>query len=152
MISFFLLLSFLIHIILFITIYHLYEKTKRDKDEQVKRLEEILTEFMKNIRMENDQLERKIYENEMRQQIKLDDNRPQQKPLNTQTDVPKDEWKVPDYTVKENLKEDIVETSLESQILQLAREGKSVDEIAKQLNRGKTEVDLLIKMNQIVHH
>ena len=43
---------------------------------------------------------------------------------------------------------DVIETSIEGRVLQLVQEGKTVDEIAKLLNRGKTEVELLIKLNK----
>lgn len=171
MTSFFLLLSFLIHAILFISIYHLYEKTKKDKNDQVKRLEEILSEFMKSIQLENEKLEKKIYESEIRQQV-LNNHSPNvhhpteinnhdskkfsdiiesvpkamprsEKPL----DEANRDWDTSKYV--DNRPKDIVETSIEGQVLQLFKEGKSSEEIAKQLNRGKTEVDLYIKLNKL---
>ena len=46
------------------------------------------------------------------------------------------------------LKEDKLETSLEAQVFQLAKQGISIEEIAKKLNRGKTEIELMIKLHK----
>lgn len=190
MTSFFLLLSFLIHAILFITIYHLYEKTKKDKDEQLKQLEELLTDFMKNIQLENEKLEKKIFEAEIRQQV-INDQIPNIYNQNSVREhvpkvIPETEKnesapivninyesnesvlhneRINDVNVNntnsnwdtsklidENEPEDILETSIEGQVLQLYKEGKSPEEIAKLLNRGKTEVDLYIKLNNMANN
>src|SRR5699024_11546803 len=44
--------------------------------------------------------------------------------------------------------DDSYETSLQSQILQLYDQGYSEEDIAKQLNCGKTEVELIVKFHQ----
>jgi len=44
--------------------------------------------------------------------------------------------------------QDEVETSLEAQILQLHTNGETIDDIAKKLNCGKTEAEIIIKMHQ----
>lgn len=38
--------------------------------------------------------------------------------------------------------------TLEQQVVQLADEGKSIEQIAKQLQKGKTEIELLLKFKQ----
>lgn len=164
MTSFLLLLSFLIHAILFITIYHLYEKTKKDKNEQLARLEELFADFMKNIQLENEKLEQKIYEAEMRQQV-LNETAPNatlQNELNEVKPIVLNEQKLKDNQTKdvwdhsklieEKETKDMIETSIEGQVLQLFHEGKSPEEIAKQLNRGKTEVDLYIKLHKMANN
>lgn len=182
MTSFLLLLSFLIHLILFITIYHIYEKTKRDKDEQAKQLENMLANFMKDIRHENNKLEQKIRENDLRQNINYESTPTARKqPFPTQEIVLEqgktsissdsnvdrvhdqvqtntysntyvsDRQHPTDERIAERMKqtsEDIIETSLEGQVMHLIEAGKTVEEIAKQLNRGKTEIELLIKLNR----
>lgn len=126
----------------------MYEKIKRDKDEQFKELEEVLAEFMKNIRLENERLERKLFEGEIKGQALYENKRPQSEDEQKQNQVNEAAYEQENYTLQQHkMAKDIVETSIESQILQLAKEGKSVTEIAKQLNRGKTEVELLLKLN-----
>lgn len=48
-------------------------------------------------------------------------------------------------TVKQD--EVIKEDTFEKQVLQLSKQGKSVEEIAKQLQKGKTEIELLLKFH-----
>jgi|SRR5699024_4977775 len=171
MTSFLLLLSFLIHLLVLIMIYHLYEKSKRNKDEQAEQLQKMLTDFMHDIRVENNKLEQKIYENELRQQISYDHNPSSQSTISKTLDQSNaylskyDDGEVESLEINDTKpinkfashlakasqiheKEDSIETSIESQIMRLAQEGKSIDEIAKQLNRGKTEVELMLKLNQ----
>lgn len=168
MTSFFLLVSFLLHAIAFISIYHVYEKTKKDKAEQIARLEELMDDFMKNIRHENEKLEKKVYEAEMRRKMSderalkknvesdliermLNDTNRKEAEINETVKEPKKTWELTNIKAEKEV-EDVVETSFEGQVLQLFRAGKSPEEIAKQLNRGKTEVDLYIKLHQLVDH
>lgn len=130
----------------------MYERTKRDKDEQAEQLAKMLTNFMNDIQLENSKLEQKIHENELRKNIKYEYSPPIQKQVDretvtTESYVPNRPKPTPNYETKRQT-EDVIETSLEGQVLQLHREGKTVSEIAKQLSRGKTEVDLLIKLNR----
>lgn len=171
MTSFLLLLSFLIHLLVLITIYHLYEKSKRTKNEQTEQLQKMLNDFMHDIRVENNKLEEKIYENELPKRV-TSNNHPSSlsrthEPIQSKKtdassydDVEIDALGMNDTETKSDFashlakashtqeKEDIIETSIESQMMRLAQEGKSVDEIAKKLNRGKTEVELMLKWNQ----
>ncbi|HZW68206.1 MAG TPA: hypothetical protein VFF20_06345 [Pseudogracilibacillus sp.] len=171
MTSILLLLSFLIHLLVLITIYHLYEKSKRNKDEQAEQLEKMLTDFMHDIRVENNKLEEKINENELHQQISYNHDSSSQSTISKSQNQSKayiskdDDGELEsldiNYTRPKNKfashlakasqtqeNEDIIEKSLASQIMRLAQAGKSIDDIAKQLNRGKTEVELMLKMNQ----
>src|SRR5690625_6162584 len=69
MTSFLLLLSFLIHLLLIITIYHLHEKLKKSKLEQLEQFEEVLASFMDEIREENTKLEQKLREEKVRRNV-----------------------------------------------------------------------------------
>ncbi|HLS23322.1 MAG TPA: hypothetical protein VK037_05340 [Pseudogracilibacillus sp.] len=148
MTSFLLLLSFLIHLLLIITIYHLHEKLKKSKLEQLEQFEEVLASFMDEIREENTKLEQKLREEKVRRNVTY------HRPITSST--PNFESNVAYQKNEDALslrhspsqEEDKVETSLESKVLQLQGEGKTVEEIAKQLNRGKTEVDLLLKLHR----
>jgi len=148
MTSFLLLLSFLIHLLLIIIIYHLHEKIKKSKLEQSEQLEEMLASFMDEIREENMKLEQKLREEKVRRNVTY--HRPTtSSTTNIESNVAfqknKDALSLRHSPSQE---EDKVETSLESKVLQLQGEGKTVEEIAKQLNRGKTEVDLLLKLHR----
>src|SRR5690625_3334563 len=127
MVSFFILLSFLLHLIIFITLYHGYERFKRDKDEQLEQINELLTNFMDDIRTENDKLEMKINEMDMHGDLRTMTDRFSTSALASDQPSPPlekvSEWKAQER-VKQTAPEDIVETSLESRVFQLVQEGK----------------------------
>ncbi|KGA82828.1 hypothetical protein KQ41_10025 [Lysinibacillus fusiformis] len=49
--------------------------------------------------------------------------------------------------LKVEQKEQVKELTIEQQALNLAKQGKSIEEIAKQLQKGKTEIELLLKFH-----
>ncbi len=49
--------------------------------------------------------------------------------------------------LKVEQKEEVKELTMEQQALNLAKQGKSTEEIAKQLQKGKTEIELLLKFH-----
>ncbi len=149
MTSFLLLVSFLIHLLLIIAVYHLYDKLKQTKTAQADELKEMLASFMEEIREENQKLEENLRKERESRHIRDHVARTR---LMSESELkqsyskgPKEEPLMPPPEIQAG---EQVETSLESKVLQLKQEGKSVEEIAKQLNRGKTEIDLLLKLHQ----
>ncbi|MEM1506445.1 hypothetical protein RG959_24150, partial [Domibacillus sp. 8LH] len=67
-------------------------------------------------------------------------------PIRSQANYDYSEQENSSYTPPVPIEEDQVEASLQSRILQLHHRGKSNTEIAKQLDCGKTEVELIIKL------
>lgn len=146
MTSFLLLVSFLLHLIIMIAVYQLYQQFQYLKEKQHQQLQEVLDSFLKKIQAENQKLESQINHNghlyqdlniandDMVQDSKKNDNT-----LIENSTILKD--------LKKSTKNDHAEVSIKGQILSLAAEGKSISEIAKIVNRGKTEVELLLKMN-----
>lgn len=148
MISFLILLSFLLHLVLFIIIFQLYQHIQKIKEQNNRHLEILLSEFMDDIRLENKRLEDKINLSEENarmnsQTIDLHQTIPTNEPTNAY-----EQWTT-QQLLNDKKKQDAVETSIESKILRLASEGKSITEIAKSMNRGKTEIELLLKLNKI---
>src|SRR5690625_646110 len=135
MTSFLLLLSFFIHLVLFIIIFRLYEQVKYLKEKETNYMKDTLATFLAEIRKENQMLELKLSQqnNEKYVTNNIDTN------------------KLPEHTTHNmngrtswiermgrTNNTDIVNTSVESRILQMNIEGKSVEQIARELNKGKT--------------
>lgn len=150
--SLLLFISFIIHIITITAIFLLYQQLQTIKGHREQQVESMLEQFIDEVREENERLRRTLTN-----ERKLDTFE-----ISTETKTYKKNH--PTLAIKERVNEDEsaqyinkqltqikdrkdqVETSLESQILQLHEEGLSHEEIAKKVNRGKTEVELFLKM------
>ncbi len=157
-----LLISFIIHGITLVIIRQLKIKidqpavTKQTLDQQKKEIEELLAVYLLEIREENDKLLEAInHKTETKSKVNTGSiDRQVQKPIlsstqqTTSTAKPETE-KYKDYQpLLPKDEEEPVETSFAAQVLALADRGYSAETIAKELNRGKTEVELLIKFHQ----
>jgi len=134
-------LSFLLHIVLLLAVYYLYQQLQLTKQHQEKQLETVLADFLDELKRENERLQSQLEKNTS--------DYTQNVPVQTDPvyNVEENEKNWPVNNVDDSDKKDQVETSLESQILQLNHQGFSIEEIAKQLNRGKTEVELIVKLH-----
>lgn len=76
------------------------------------------------------------------------------KPVNTTKNIKEKNKEIPSLTIGKQMvgehveKEEVYAQSLTAQALLLKEQGLSTDEIAKQLNKGKTELELLLKFRQ----
>lgn len=147
-----LMISFILHLITLAAIFQLLKKVQQmenmsNSDELTAALERSLEE----IKAENDRLQtlmtnQKVYS---REQVKQDDQ-------DNTIDEPADE-KVPTNETQPVEKEDVdyligdapgykVEASLESRVMQLYAKGLTIEEIAKTLDCGKTEAELITRL------
>ncbi len=62
--------------------------------------------------------------------------------------IPKDNEYEDYQPITDGIQKDTVEQSLTAQILHLSQKGMTSDEIAKKLDKGKTEIELLLKFQQ----
>lgn len=153
MTSLLLIISFLLHIVLLVLVYQLYQMIQNLKTEKNNEIESLFSEFLNELKREN------MY---LQHQLHSQDGRPTQKQSSQSVDAkshtaPKPAKIKPDISGQETAndlasliteKTDKVETSPESQIFQLYNDGMSIEEIAKKTGRGKTEIELLVKLNR----
>ncbi|AXI09106.1 hypothetical protein CUC15_09295 [Oceanobacillus zhaokaii] len=144
--SLLLIISFLIHIVALYAIYRLSQQIQSFKRADTAEMAEIFETYLQEIKEENNRL-----------QDRLSSNTPPHKdPEKSQAESDDKEYP---YTQKETVEkngvplidakvDDLVETSSEASILQLHHQGMTITEIAQQLDRGKTEVELFIKMHK----
>jgi Helix-turn-helix domain of resolvase len=167
-----LLISLLLHVVAFyfiVVLYMKYSTIKNISDTQRQILEETensMTSFLIDIKDENDRLIEKL--------VKTSNTIPQKKeerdinPINQdkkashieiqKPDKHVDKNELPDYLLNVDQVEDIVEInqskqltnpSFEDRAINLYKEGHTIEQIAKQLNVGKTEIELLLKFRQL---
>lgn len=155
--AYLLLISFIIHVVTLVIIRQLKVKldqpsiTKQTLDQQQKEIEELLAVYLLEIREENDKMIQLIDQqakHESQEKIKEATivEQPPRKPI---MEARQQEDKYQDYQpFMPKEEETVVEPSFAAQVLSLAERGDSIETIAKKLNRGKTEVELLIKFHQ----
>ena len=146
MVELFLIISFLLHLVTLFVIYQLLQKVQKLENE-TKPVEiiEALENSLQEIKKENERLQTIMTTDSKKQEEEL------QRTVNHTPEVIR-------FSEKESTAPGIdhligtspgyeVEASLESKVLQLHAKGLSLDEIAKQLDCGKTEADLIIKFH-----
>ncbi|WP_058307788.1 DUF6115 domain-containing protein [Gracilibacillus massiliensis] len=151
-----LLISFMIHVITFIIIRQL--KQRQDNIEtiednvnlQVKNLEDTLAIYLIELKEENEHFMKQIERVDV--PIQMTESK---HPVNEEIAIKSETMKEKGQEVKEyqpispvESQEDVVENSTTASILHLDAKGYTIDEIAKKLNKGKTEVELLLKFQQ----
>lgn len=140
--SFLLIISFLLHIIVLVAVYYLFQQIQLLKQDNTKELTDLFETYLKEIRSENRRLESKIefstFSNERKEKIN------ELKDLTEKYDLTFNENEAPKLNT--DTIHDQFETSLDAKILQLHHQGMEVSEIAQMLNCGKTEAELLINL------
>lgn len=141
-------ISFLLHGISILAIYLLVKNTRKASDQSVlsKQTETILKETLEEIRKENKTLQDLLVD----KQKKTDKKKPAKEKTGVNITEPPEtinesSWLMPDDN---KLQKNAVETSLEAKILQLHANGEAVEAIARKLNCGKTEAEIIIKLHQ----
>ncbi|MFD2628411.1 DUF6115 domain-containing protein [Oceanobacillus kapialis] len=139
-----LIISFLLHIITLTIIFQLFkQRSQPNHDTQTEEMIALLETYLQEVKEENDRLQKVIQENEQ----KTNSIPKQQVSSVSLQDVDNSsEANDSSYTPPIPEEEDYVEASLQSRILQLHHAGKTKTEIAKELDCGKTEVELIIKL------
>lgn len=167
MTSLLLLLSFLLHLVLTIVIIRLFQHVQQLKHNQSEQLESLIAEFTEEIRVQNEKLERHLssdtpnsrfqdsFNHALAQinekQVEPTMNRIEEEMQAEQAPSVQRDNESPQLDAilnnNNNDYDDQIEMSLESKVMKLSSEGKSIAEIAKLLNRGKTEIELILKLH-----
>ncbi len=134
-------------------LFHSYLLELKDENEK---LLNILRENGKNVNVHQTD-NRSIHSNLLtdknmeKLRTEIEKTNVKQAEMDTKTEERKEEVEtMPEalYTPESISHRDVVEEpSLKSSVLSLYQQGKTVDDIAKQLNRGKTEIELIIKFH-----
>ncbi|ELK44769.1 UNVERIFIED_CONTAM: hypothetical protein N8J90_02785 [Halobacillus marinus] len=147
MTGFLLSISFLIDGVLLYAIFILMKRVKQageleeQKQETASEIDDLFTSYLAELKDENERLMAWVA------------NTPEQKPV-TYTDEHQAKASIresaPVYTppVPVEGTEVIYERSLQSQVIDMMQSGLTIEETARKLDRGKTEVELLYKWSQ----
>ncbi|WP_404452648.1 hypothetical protein LG329_00685 [Virgibacillus necropolis] len=144
MTSFLLIISFLLHIVAFIAIYQLYKQAQLPKQESTSQdMMELFELYLSEIKEENKRLEETLLD---RREY---NPKGETNPIPQFKEKPEHQEHIADdtYTAPEVDDDVQYETSLQAKVLQLHDQGLASGEIARKLNKGKTEVDLIVKLH-----
>lgn len=178
-----LVISFIIHFLLFRIILQLKRKVEANEQqaststkEQEDRMEEKLTVFLQEMRRENDRFIRQVQElntkdvvtppeqteetarpKPIQEKLPVEKNKnqgsnqfvnPNNSRLNEEVNQPNDD-SFQSLLEKSIASQDMsIQPSKEARVLHLHSQGNTVEEIAKKLDIGKTEVELIVKIQQ----
>lgn len=162
MTSLLLIISFLLHIVLFITIFQLYQQIQQLKQSKHSELHTMLDEFVSEIKQENQRLQERItYQanQDKSNELQLTNKSEQtiEQPL-SKSPLPFSKKHFETESLNHNIedlteaKHEEMEVSIESKILQLKHQGFNIDQIAEQLQCGRTEVELVVHLQQQLKH
>ncbi|NBJ68376.1 MULTISPECIES: hypothetical protein [Clostridia] len=135
--SLLLIISFLLHIVTLTAIFQLFKRLKDSERYDTSEMNALFTEYINEIKQENVHLQ---------QQLAQQKNNP---PQEEKREVEKQEHiSSPEIESihNETKPQDEMKTSLQGKILQLYSKGFTPSEIAQQLNCGKTEAELTVKL------
>lgn len=135
--------SFILHIIIFAILYRLYREIQQLKKSNPEDIVELLELYLEEIKEENQQLKEEIsVSTDTSEEIEGMNS----KTAETKSTLPLVDNEIYDDTLLPTNKDDHVEASIEAKMLNLYQQNMDTTEIARILDCGKTEVDLVIKL------
>ncbi|WP_085992393.1 DUF6115 domain-containing protein [Oceanobacillus senegalensis] len=147
MISFLLIISFLLHLITIYAIFILLKKVQNKNLEEVEVIRGLFEKYLQAIKAENNRLQVELKNNPTSNKELVGKNRMNEnetdpyfaQPIKTKETEP---------IINVDHIDDTIESSLDARVLQLYDKGLGVTEIAKTLECGKTEVELIIELHK----
>ncbi|SEQ57468.1 hypothetical protein SAMN05216232_2737 [Virgibacillus subterraneus] len=137
MTSMLLIISFLLHLVALVAIFQLFKQLQLLKKDSSQDIMELLETYLEEIKEENRFLEEEIGKT----------NSETVAPSSIEFEAEQKEENVPEYIPESAKVVDDSETSMQAKILQLYDQGLKVEDIARRLNCGKTEAELIIKLH-----
>ncbi|WP_010649267.1 DUF6115 domain-containing protein [Oceanobacillus massiliensis] len=145
MVSFLLIISFLLHLVAIAAIYKLFQQLHTFKTQDSTEIEALFDKYLQEIKRENSRLQEELQqEKHIQRPVKSEPAAAAEPADKSEADSDIE----PDFLPADIEYTDTMEASLESRVLQLHQEGLSIGEIARKLNCGKTEAEIIVKMHQ----
>lgn len=144
MVSFLLIISFLLHLVALGAIYKLFQHIQTSKKQDLQEIESLFEAYLQEIKSENSRLQTQL---QSQRKLKQEAN-PENKPITEQKDESTElmEEDMEQYIASKN--EDMLIASKESKVLQMYDKGMATSDIARKLECGKTEVEIILKMHK----
>ncbi|MGP4059854.1 DUF6115 domain-containing protein [Halobacillus sp. H74] len=148
---FLLVVSFIIDGVLVMALFAMMKKVRQAEELELRQkqvaseIEDLFTSYLMEIKEEN----RRMGEWVTQKKDKQEPEAHVMESSSKETDETMEVSESKDYTPPEPVEDgEVYQPSIHSQVFELKKEGYTIEEIAKQLNKGKTEVELLYKFHQ----
>ncbi|MGJ9458884.1 DUF6115 domain-containing protein [Oceanobacillus sp. CF4.6] len=144
MVSFLLIISFLLHLAALGAIYKLFQQIQTLKSQDTKEIEGLFEAYLQEIKEENSRL-----------QAQLKANQKNKSSITAKKQQGPEQESQPAHWLEGDMEQllspveaDTLEASLESKVLQMHSEGLAIGDIARNLDCGKTEVEIILKLHK----
>lgn len=146
MVSFALIISFLLHVIALASIYTLFQQLQNLKKQDSQEIMELMETYLQEVKDENSRLQQEFQTMKQIEQANAQVKMVASEKDLSVTDSQPEELR--EVILPENDAGDTIEASLESRVLQLYHSGVSANDIARKIGCGKTEVEIIIKLHE----
>ncbi|MGR9050127.1 hypothetical protein ACQ4XT_15985 [Halobacillus faecis] len=152
---FLLIFSFIIDGVLLFALFIMMKKVRRTEELELRQkqvaseIEDLFSSYLMEIKEENKRMERLVMKNSHHSgfhNVNVED-RNEAESSHTEREVIANEAS-PTYTPPELNEKESYQPSFYSQVFELKEKGYSIEEIAKKMDKGKTEIELLFKFHQ----
>lgn len=134
----------MLHIISLYAIFQLFQLLKKqDPQQDADEIASLFESYLQEIRTENERLKERLLEQKPEHST-TEKNRNNE--VIDEREIGQVAYEASELTLPGMDIQDHVEASLESQVLKLHDQGFSSEQIARKLDRGKTEVELIVKL------
>ncbi|HHW38907.1 MAG TPA: coupling factor for flagellin transcription and translation [Bacillales bacterium] len=147
-----LVISFILHLFAFFWIFLLSMRLKRTNDIEKRQaeiqneIEDLFQSYLFEMKEENEKLLNLI--DKSKAPVNKTRKKVTQQLYQTQENQTQEKPKQKEYTPPMPAAPDRFEQSLNSKVILLHEQGLKVEEIARKLNKGKTEIELILKFNR----
>ncbi|MFC4023125.1 DUF6115 domain-containing protein [Oceanobacillus longus] len=144
MVSFLLIISFILHLVALGTIYKLFQHIQTLKSQDTKEIEGLFEAYLQEIKEENSRLQAQLKANQNDKSSITASKQP-----GPEQESQPAQWLEGDMEqLLSPVEADTLEASLESKVLQMHSDGLAIGDIARILDCGKTEVEIILKLHK----
>ncbi|WLR46926.1 hypothetical protein LC065_15435 [Halobacillus litoralis] len=153
---FLLIFSFIIDGVLLFALFIMMKKVRKTEELELRQkqvaseIEDLFSSYLMEIKEENKRMERLVMKNSDHSgfhNVHVEDGHEGENSHSAREVIAKSEAS-PTYTPPELNEKESYQPSFHSQVFELKEKGYSIEEIAKIMDKGKTEIELLIKFHQ----
>ncbi|RDY72131.1 DUF6115 domain-containing protein [Halobacillus sp. SY10] len=153
---FLLIFSFIIDGVLLFALFIMMKKVRKTEELELRQkqvaseIEDLFTSYLMEIKEENKRMESLVRKKSAPSDSQNTQNENRNDKVNSHSEkkVIADKEASPSYTLPELNEKESYQPSFHSQVFELKEKGYSNEEIARKLDKGKTEIELLFKFHQ----
>ncbi|WP_087972883.1 DUF6115 domain-containing protein [Oceanobacillus rekensis] len=148
MVTFLLIISFLLQLAALGAIYKLFQQIQTIKSQDLQEIEGLFEVYLQEIKTENSRLQAHLQTEKKSKHETISSNKPTTDKKTQRTEWMEEELEQGMEQHISTSYEDTLEASLESKVLQMHGKGMAIGDIARKLECGKTEIEIILKLHK----